>query len=610
MRSLLANNASRIRELELALERDVEELEARQKALEKVGSLAEKMTTMLTSFDNRLGSLERSILPIHRSTQKITLLYDNLTKALGSIETIISYYDLSAQEEPNILKGPNEVGLEVYLKSVNKLREARTFLSQQRYKSSERAVVQINEVLKKALIQLDASFKKSLAASSSVVDDLLRGKDTSAAAIEALHHLQTISGQFAFTDSDMVSASKLVETYSQVRSAHLSKLLQPLHAASSTLDQKKSSTYTKGSSVYIDYTKELLQSLKTERELVQKLIVKSHAQNGFQQTIATALDAYLEAGEGMINRARRSLQRKEVSDLYILIDILEHITKYTKEYEGLIAYAGPRGGEILELCAHCKGFIMQFFRDLYDDIKNDSSKQSLSTDGTVHELTSTTLNILKRLLEYSEAIDSMFSENPSNGNLSVVSCSAFIEAVLIALVNTLESKSKGYSKKPTLALIFLLNNYHYILKNVRTSILANAVDKDLDEHFEKLVTEKKRAYQDGWKPFLELLMDTTYVDKGAVQKTLTKQQRELIKDKFKTFNNDFDELLKVQKTYTIPDIELRAEIIKDVKTVLIPMYSRFHDKYRTIEFSKNPEKFFKYDKGSLENAVEKFFDSS
>ncbi|KAI8805440.1 hypothetical protein BJ742DRAFT_741332 [Cladochytrium replicatum] len=97
-------------------------------------------------------------------------------------------------------------------------------------------------------------------------------------------------------------------------------------------------------------------------------------------------------------------------------------------------------------------------------------------------------------------------------------------------------------------------------------------------------------------------------------------------ERSRTLNNDFDKPLKVQRIYTIPDSELRAEIIKDVKSVLIP---RFHYKHcqqqkqlssrrtrkssstaKAIEFSKNPEKFFKYDKGSLEKALEKFFDSS
>jgi len=32
---------------------------------------------MLTSFDERLEELETSVIPIHRSTQKITRLYDS-----------------------------------------------------------------------------------------------------------------------------------------------------------------------------------------------------------------------------------------------------------------------------------------------------------------------------------------------------------------------------------------------------------------------------------------------------------------------------------------------------------------------------------------------------
>jgi Exo70 exocyst complex subunit len=47
----------------------------------------------------------------------------------------------------------------------------------------------------------------------------------------------------------------------------------------------------------------------------------------------------------------------------------------------------------------------------------------------------------------------------------------------------------------------------------------------------------------------------------------------------KNFNLAFEETLRTQKTYAIPDSELRHAIIKDIKNVLLPMYSRFVEKY-------------------------------
>ncbi len=69
-------------------------------------------------------------------------------------------------------------------------------------------------------------------------------------------------------------------------------------------------------------------------------------------------------------------------------------------------------------------------------------------------------------------------------------------------------------------------------------------------------------------------------------------------------------MYKVHKGYAIPDLELRSQIIKDIKTVLMPMYNRFLEKHQQTEFSKNPTKYIKYDPQTLENMVNRLFDGS
>jgi hypothetical protein len=57
-------------------------------------------------------------------------------------------------------------------------------------------------------------------------------------------------------------------------------------------------------------------------------------------------------------------------------------------------------------------------------------------------------------------------------------------------------------------------------------------------------------------------------------------------------------------------VELRAQVIKEIKAVLLPLYNRFYDKYTDVEFSKNPEKYVKYSKEELAGCLEKLFDAS
>ena len=49
----------------------------------------------------------------------------------------------------------------------------------------------------------------------------------------------------------------------------------------------------------------------------------------------------------------------------------------------------------------------------------------------------------------------------------------------------------------------------------------------------------------------------------------------LIFVKTQNFNNEFDELYKYHKTFTVPDPELRHKVVNDIRAVLLPMYNRF-----------------------------------
>ncbi|KAJ3033862.1 hypothetical protein HK097_004708, partial [Rhizophlyctis rosea] len=114
-----------------------------------------------------------------------------------------------------------------------------------------------------------------------------------------------------------------------------------------------------------------------------------------------------------------------------------------------------------------------------------------------------------------------------------------------------------------------------------------------------------------WKPCLECLSivgDIANIPEGT--KSLSKNQREIVKERFKTFNTEFEDLYKSQKNYAVPDVDLRAQLMRDVKISLVPMYNRFYGRWANVEFTSNPQKYIKYDPESLEVMVDKFFDST
>ena len=59
---------------------------------------------------------------------------------------------------------------------------------------------------------------------------------------------------------------------------------------------------------------------------------------------------------------------------------------------------------------------------------------------------------------------------------------------------------------------------------------------------------------------------------------LKDKKKQAVKDKFKSFNTDLEELVKVQQQWAIPNIQMRSEIRDMVKQKLVPDYRSFRDK--------------------------------
>ncbi|KAI5727473.1 hypothetical protein M8J77_002830 [Diaphorina citri] len=69
-----------------------------------------------------------------------------------------------------------------------------------------------------------------------------------------------------------------------------------------------------------------------------------------------------------------------------------------------------------------------------------------------------------------------------------------------------------------------------------------------------------------------------------------------------------EEISRIQRGYSIPDVELRESIKRDNKEYILPKYKAFYDRYSTLPFSKNPEKYVKYTPEQIAALLDRFFD--
>ncbi|CAL5352397.1 unnamed protein product [Camellia sinensis] len=85
--------------------------------------------------------------------------------------------------------------------------------------------------------------------------------------------------------------------------------------------------------------------------------------------------------------------------------------------------------------------------------------------------------------------------------------------------------------------------------------------------------------------------------------------RAMVKERFKTFNIQFEELHQRQSQWTVPDSELRESLRLAVAEVLLPAYRSFIRRFGPlIENGKNPQKYIKFTPEDLERMLAEFFE--
>ncbi|ETO13702.1 hypothetical protein RFI_23661, partial [Reticulomyxa filosa] len=177
-----------------------------------------------------------------------------------------------------------------------------------------------------------------------------------------------------------------------------------------------------------------------------------------------------------------------------------------------------------------------------------------------------------------------------------------------ALQINLQEKSKQYGNSKVLRVIFLLNNFHYIVKSISDTPLEEACGKNEIENLRKEVADLKSKYlKESWgkiEPCLDIENDP------LTKKTtnLKRGERDAAKKKFKTFNDEFAVQYEMQKEYSVPDSSLRADLQEKNKKMVGSKYAEVWRRYENIDFTTNKSKYFIYPPKQLEAMLDQFFE--
>ncbi|XP_051273574.1 exocyst complex component 7 isoform X8 [Dicentrarchus labrax] len=680
--------SARKREIEEKLKQEQETLSFIRENLEKSDQLTKGMVSILSSFESRLMQLENSIIPVHKQTENLQRLQENVDKTLSCMDHVISYYHVAKDTDRIIREGPTG-RLDEYLACIAKIQKAVEYFQDNNPDSPELNTVKARFEKGKEL--LEAEFRSLLTRYSKpvppilILDAISVDEELEVQEDVVLEHLPE-----AVLQDIICIAGWLVEygrnqdfmnVYFQIRSNQLDRSIKGLkdhfrkNSASSgilyspAVQTKRKDTPTKkapkrpgydhdlrvkhhsdaltekhGAAAgkddvldieidsYIHCISAFVKLAHSEYSLLAEIIPEHHQKKTFDSLIQEALDNLMLEGDNIVSAARRAIMRHDYSAVLTIFPILRHLKINKSDFDTTLqGTAASTKNKLPTLITSMETIGAKALEEFADSIKNDPDKEyNMPKDGTVHELTSNAILFLQQLLDFHETAGAMLasqvlgdtynipldpretsSASSYTSDFNKKLLSTYICKVLGNLQLNLLSKSKVYEDS-ALSAIFLHNNYNYILKSLEKSELIQLVtvtQKKAESSYRELIEQQIWMYKSSWLKVTEHLTDRNMPVFQPGTK-LKDKERQVIKDKFKGFNDGLEELCKIQKGWAIPDKEQRDSIRQSQKKVVSDAYRAFLHRCANISFTKNPEKYHKYRPEEVEEMIERLFDTS
>ncbi|XP_007435768.1 exocyst complex component 7 isoform X5 [Python bivittatus] len=676
--------SARRREIEEKLKQEEETLSFIRESLEKSDQLTKNMVSILSSFESRLMKLENSIIPVHKQTENLQRLQENVEKTLFCLDHIISYYHVAKDTEKIIREGPTG-RLEEYLGCMAKIQKAVEYFQDNNPDSPELNRVKL--LFERGKESLESEFRSLMTRNSKPVppilildlitldDDLKTQEDMTLEHLpeNVLQDIVRISGWLV----EYGRNHDFMNVYYQIRSSQLDRSIKGLkehfrkNSSSSgvpyspAVQNKRKDTPTKkpikrpgtirkaqnllkqysqqcldgkkGASnlipiegrddmldmeidAYIHCVSAFIKLAQSEYQLLTEIIPEHHQKKTFDSLIQESLDNLMIEGDNIVSAARKAIIRHDYSAVLTIFPILRHLKQTKPEFDQVLqGTAASTKNKLPSLITSMETTGAKALEDFADNIKNNPDKEyNMPKDGTVHELTSNAILFLQQLLDFQETAGAMLASQETSSSASSYSSefsrrllSTYICKVLGNLQLNLLSKSKVY-EDPALSAIFLLNNYNYILKSLEKSELIQLVavtQKTAERSYREHIEQQILTYQRSWLKVTDYVSDKNLpVFQPGVK--LKDKERQVIKERFKGFNDGLEELCKIQKAWAIPDMEQRDNIRQAQKTIVEETYAAFLSRYGSVPFTKNPEKYIKYRVEQVGEMIEKLFDTS
>ncbi|KAF2870868.1 Cullin repeat-like-containing domain protein [Massariosphaeria phaeospora] len=601
--------------------------------MEKMKGLTKKIQGSLNRLETSGKTVQESIGPIYGNTQRLQITNSNIDKVNDAIERIRAPLDQTNREERIIRAGPKNVDLRDYIASLDRTATALTDLKRSNLRSNQQAVAELGSLLKFGSKQLEDVFKEMLRESSArtvePLEYVAKGNPFPVITQDKVSTLRLInahiSSSFSQASQADVRETPTQKIYAEVRGTYIMESLRNLAAASVTTARKVTADaiYKPGENGTGIYVKAMEGLFLAEYENICPIFAREEWGLVCTATCQPAIGDFTKT----LRDLNGHIQRNLTTDCFLGYEIVDVVGKLSMRLE---AKTGVLKNTIREAAKPIRETSKASLGKLLEDTRTRvQTLVALPTDGASIPMTAETMVRLQTMTNYLEPLSSIMASlgdggwaptatNKPSATLDVGPDSLKLFAhyasdTVETLLQSLEAKARVLLKGKSLQGVFIANNVIIVDRMIRSSELQSL----MGSYAGKIEAWRKKGtamYLEGWREPSGHLLDVQYTnrsgrphsggagstDSAAIVKALSSKDKDAIKEKFKSFNASFDNLIAQHKSYKM-EREVRNQLGREVQTIMEPLYGRFWDRYHEIDKGKG--KYAKYDKSQLNAAL-------
>ncbi|KRY42148.1 Exocyst complex component 7 [Trichinella spiralis] len=620
--------------------------------------LTSKMISILDNFDRCLSNLQSTVMPLYKKTGALQQKQHNVVSTLKLIDQTLKHYN-TANETDAVLKdmSPAENVIK-YIKMMEKLKSAMEFFSS-------------NEIHKSQLERVETTFNFGCTALEQEFKVLLRRNRANFSAAQVLASIDdsygasrlfcilysSVSVPVGEDTEDLKALSNwlvndsptkdYLNIYADVACTSILKILKSIFETSrnnasveelklnSAATRKDSKAWMLNRKTLRQYSADLTNRRVTlavenvtkegalensaesvnEGKLVDNLFrfSQSDAYVCLKSVLVKPLNYILDCAKEFLQQAHRNLGRNDLAAVFCLLPLSKYIHRSQDRFKEFMKFSEPalqeRFNTILKsVDSTCVDALEKFV----DHVKNDQEK-FIPSDCTVHQLTSNALIFLEQLMIESQALAVVLSSQQKDSPTTVVP--KLLARVLSALGLNLRNKAEFYTDS-SLKAMFMLNNTSHILKTIRKVGVLQVVseqNRDVEQYYNDQIALFKSQYMQSWinlGAILAYFQQNYCLASPLLNQRPREKEREQIKSVFSDFNRQFELITNDHRDIVVPDVNLASKLREDCQKIVLSKYRPFYEKYRQVNFTKNPDKYFKYTPESIANTIDNLFNAT